>query len=83
MGTGVNNDLIYKTLLEIKQEIGSLKTSQDLFGTGLNKVSDSHFQLRGDFSKHKSKLLTISATLSTVVGGIIAAVINYLTDKTH
>lgn len=82
MAGEVNHELIYQTLLEIKGDIGALKSSQQTGNDRIKEIASSHYQLKTDYTKHKSKLLTISALLSGAIGLISTAIVSYFTGKT-
>lgn len=83
MGQEINHQLIYETLLDLQKSMGNIEANTKTLHNEVLTVKDSHFKLKDDFVKHKSRLLTISALLSTLTGAIIAGVTQWFANKTN
>lgn len=78
------NQILYKILDEIgqiKTDVAIVKTKQDIQISNQSELEHSHYKLKGDFTKHKSKFLLISAATGTIFGGGMTYLWNKLTGK--
>lgn len=71
------NDQIYAALLDIKQDIGGLKASSELFVKGLENHSGRIVKLEDSVSKQKGAA-RVWGIVSTLAGAIVGGVVgNY------
>lgn len=69
-----SSELIYKTLLEIKEQNGRIESKVDSNNHRLNKIEVSHSDLKETVSKHKTYV-----SLATKGGSVLAVLISALT----
>jgi hypothetical protein len=72
-------DLIYNTLLEIKAGQGKLEAKVESHANAIKDVASSHYKLKDDYTKHKSKLFLVASGIALLISSSLTAAWNYLT----
>jgi len=72
-------EMIYNTLVGIKEDIGKLTANSEYQSKAIEIVSDSHYKLKNDFTVHKTKVVTISGVIGTFFGGLFGAIVAWFT----
>lgn len=70
------NDQIYSALLEIKEDIGGLKASSDLFVKGLTNHSERIVKLEDSVSKQKGAM-KVWGMVATAVGAVAGTAVGF------